>query len=88
MELGQLAEDVSELKSQHAGIAATCRGMALRIKRMDKVIYGNGRPGLLEQVARTQQSVKVLTWVAGTVGGAVIAALVAVFFQLASRPLV
>lgn len=79
----QLTEDMLGLKNQQAGIAVSCATMASKLGRMDRELFGNGRPGLVIQMAKMQQSVKLLLWLASTIGGGSLVALVGIFLKLA-----
>ena len=55
-----------------------------RVERLENEIYGNGRAGLKEEVAKLRQALKLATWVAGVIGALMLADFSTRFFGISS----
>lgn len=60
------AEKFEDLNAGQAGLQQQIHGLDGRMRRVEKVLDGNGRPGLVEVVTQTAQTVngiRQLAWV-------------------------
>lgn len=77
-----IRDDLCDLKEQHRETSATVSAMAPRVKRIDHELFGNGRPGLIVQMAKMQQQVRMGIWLAASIGTASLTALVGIFLKI------
>jgi hypothetical protein len=67
-----LREDLLELREDQKDTARSCSIMATTTAKLDREIFGNGRPGLVSVMTEVQTTQKMMLKAVWLVGGAVV----------------
>lgn len=68
-DLNCLRESMDELRDEQQHTAQMCSTMAVTVSKLDRELFGNGRPGLAEKMIEVQTTQKMMLkamWVIGS----------------------
>lgn len=69
-DLQDLRKDVHDLRDDQQETARSCYTMAITMGKLDREIFGNGRPGLVEKMGEVQTTQKMMLKAMWIIGGA------------------
>lgn len=67
-----IREDILELREDQQDTARTCNIMSTTVSKLDREIFGNGRPGLVSVMSEVQTTQKMMLTAVWLVGGALV----------------
>lgn len=67
-----IREDLLELREDQQDTARTCNIMSTTVSKLDREIFGNGRPGLVSVMSEVQTTQKMMLTAVWLVGGALV----------------
>lgn len=77
-----LDERLDSIDDKLDEVAQTCATLPPRVNRIEREIFGNGRPGLASQLAGVQATQRLALRVLGGIGGGILALLTGILLKL------
>lgn len=67
-----IRDDIHELRADQQDTARSCNIMSVTVSKLDREIFGNGRPGLVSVMTEVQTTQKMMLKAVWLVGGALV----------------
>lgn len=71
-DLDCLRDSLDELREDQQETSRTCATMSVTMSKLDREIFGNGRPGLVEKMGEVQTTQKMMLTAVWVVGGSLV----------------
>lgn len=71
-EIQQLRNDIHDLQEDQKDTAGVTNIMSVTVSKLDRELFGNGRPGLVEKMGEVQTTQKLMLKAMWLIGGALV----------------
>lgn len=71
-DLDCLRDSLHDLREDQQETARTCSVMSVTVSKLDRELFGNGRPGLVEKMGEVQATQRLMLTAIWVVGGAMV----------------